>query len=451
MVRDTEYYDTLGVPSTADAAEIKKAYRKLALKYHPDKNQSAEAEAMFKRVGEAYAVLSDPAKRKKYDELGKSGMSPEGSEEAGLATMQAMIKELFGGGKFDDVFGELSLFDSELFEKIKSLRTDKERRELQQYHQLKLIGILAGTLIDKITAFVEDTSMTVESLKQKLTPETMEKVDFPGGSPLLDYVGKIYQNEANGRKRQFLGFERLACEAVKLGDRVQNMWSFSSSMVQAGRAAMQLERDAGNAELQEMASTMGMRTVWSLGKMEIMDVVGRVLSLVLDDAALPRQKRGRRAAAVLAIGQLYRTVAKAQSESDGPRDGVPPHPAGGFYPGGSFGSQQRTSAQPPRSDARRRQQQQQPPPQPPPADASGKEPGELPFGWSWARDGRGLVYFVDPFGRSTYSGPADDAGSPSKGTTRPLPEGWTWNRDPLGRIYFISPDGASTWEDPRSK
>lgn len=66
-----DYYSTLGVPKTADDATIKKAYRKLAREYHPDVNKASGAEAKFKQISEAYEVLGDPAKRKKYDSLGQ--------------------------------------------------------------------------------------------------------------------------------------------------------------------------------------------------------------------------------------------------------------------------------------------------------------------------------------------------------------------------------------------
>ena len=66
-----DYYKTLGVERGASESEIKSAYRKLARKYHPDVNpNNKEAETRFKQINEAYQVLSDPAKRKKYDELG---------------------------------------------------------------------------------------------------------------------------------------------------------------------------------------------------------------------------------------------------------------------------------------------------------------------------------------------------------------------------------------------
>ena len=65
-----DYYQVLGVPRGADADAIKKAFRKLARKYHPDVSKSPEAEARFKEANEAYEVLSDPEKRKRYDALG---------------------------------------------------------------------------------------------------------------------------------------------------------------------------------------------------------------------------------------------------------------------------------------------------------------------------------------------------------------------------------------------
>lgn len=69
-----DYYKILGVSKGASDDELKKAYRKMALKYHPDKNKSAGAEEKFKEIGEAYDVLSDPQKRRIYDQVGEEGL-----------------------------------------------------------------------------------------------------------------------------------------------------------------------------------------------------------------------------------------------------------------------------------------------------------------------------------------------------------------------------------------
>ena len=90
-----DYYEVLGVARDADAKAIKDAFRELAMKYHPDRNKSPDAEARFKEIAEAYAILSDPKKRADYDArgfAGVAGFSPE---------------DLFSGIDFGDIFGDI--------------------------------------------------------------------------------------------------------------------------------------------------------------------------------------------------------------------------------------------------------------------------------------------------------------------------------------------------------
>lgn len=97
MVKETKFYDLLGVSPTASDAEIKKAYRKTALKFHPDKNPSEEAAEKFKEATSAYEVLSDSEKRSMYDQFGQDGLNGGGAGAGGFGGF---------GGFGDDIFSQ---------------------------------------------------------------------------------------------------------------------------------------------------------------------------------------------------------------------------------------------------------------------------------------------------------------------------------------------------------
>ena len=93
--KQRDYYEVLGVSRDADAKAIKDAFRELALKYHPDRNKSPDAEARFKEIAEAYAIISDPKKRADYDARGFAGVAGFSAED------------LFSGIDFGDIFGDM--------------------------------------------------------------------------------------------------------------------------------------------------------------------------------------------------------------------------------------------------------------------------------------------------------------------------------------------------------
>jgi molecular chaperone DnaJ len=105
-----DYYEVLGVAKDAPSEEIKKAYRKLALKFHPDKNAGdAAAEARFKEVSEAFEVLNDPEKRRLYDQYGHEGMRARGYAGPSFHTVEdifAQFGDIFEGSLFESLFGQ---------------------------------------------------------------------------------------------------------------------------------------------------------------------------------------------------------------------------------------------------------------------------------------------------------------------------------------------------------
>ena len=104
-----DYYDTLGVSKNADAKEIKGAYRKVAMKYHPDKNPGdSAAEEKFKEAAEAYSVLSDNQKRTQYDQFGHAAFNNQGGggfHHMDLNDIFDHFGDIFSSSGFGDIFG----------------------------------------------------------------------------------------------------------------------------------------------------------------------------------------------------------------------------------------------------------------------------------------------------------------------------------------------------------
>ena len=151
-----DYYDVLGVGRTADAGTIKKAYRKLAKKYHPDTNKdNAEAEKLFKEVTEAYNVLSDPEKKKIYDRFGHDGLDPNGFNPYWDAQ----------GGNMDDIFGDI-------FRDMFHRRQQSFRKKGEDYHTDIFVSFDEA-------AFGCDKILTISSPNQPGTQSL--KVHIPAG------------------------------------------------------------------------------------------------------------------------------------------------------------------------------------------------------------------------------------------------------------------------------
>ena len=105
MSRKRDYYEVLGVQRNATTDEIKNIYRKLALKFHPDRNKSPEAEEKFKEISEAYAVLSDNEKRKRYDKYGHVG--PDEAFRGSESNFEEIFKDMGFGGFAKTIFEQM--------------------------------------------------------------------------------------------------------------------------------------------------------------------------------------------------------------------------------------------------------------------------------------------------------------------------------------------------------
>ena len=143
-----DYYRILGVPTNASDGEIKKAYRKLAMQYHPDRNPGKEewANEKFKEINEAYGVLGDPQKRKQYDQFGTVGnIGDIFSSPFTTTTFQEMMKDFGGAGLrfdfLDDIFGDFLKGRGSSFS-FRSGRPGRVRFEARPGQEINLDEIL---------------------------------------------------------------------------------------------------------------------------------------------------------------------------------------------------------------------------------------------------------------------------------------------------------------------
>lgn len=182
MVKETAYYDALQVPPTATELEIKKAYRKLAIKLHPDKNPGDEtAHEKFQAIGEAYQVLSDETLRKNYDLHGKEGAIPS----SGFEDPAEFFTMIFGGEAFMDWIGEISLMK----DLTKTMEISMREMEEQEAAEAEAAGASA----------TEDTTAAGASTTAgpSTTDKTADKTAEPSGAAQAKAAEAAAESAAN--------------------------------------------------------------------------------------------------------------------------------------------------------------------------------------------------------------------------------------------------------------
>eukprot|EP01065_Artemidia_motanka_P040922 TRINITY_DN5223_c0_g2_i2.p1 TRINITY_DN5223_c0_g2~~TRINITY_DN5223_c0_g2_i2.p1 ORF type:complete len:451 (+),score=150.03 TRINITY_DN5223_c0_g2_i2:60-1355(+) len=337
--KETEYYDALGVPPSASTAEIKRAYRKLAIKLHPDKNPgNTEAEERFKAVSNAYQVLSDEESRDLYDKYGKEGL--EGGEMMDPTELFAMA---FGGPQFEPLIGKLAVcvvppdeLALPLEEAVKrcveqadivrqldadpgsqpeqkkaaldELRTRSAaaqecKARVKEYLsevQQQRVEALAARLTERLARFASPAGseghVTAEQLAKEAEQEAATLADAPCGEPLLNAIGFSYQNEsrifAAGRKGGIGGMAQGGIEAaVGMGHKAGDLAGIAADLWGITRAQKKLDKHRdGQRELSEEKHQKAVKRimdntkhlVWKQTKRDVDATVRDAVRIVLD-------------------------------------------------------------------------------------------------------------------------------------------------------------------------
>lgn len=376
VIVDMEYYELLGVRGDASELDLKKAYRRAAIKNHPDKGGDEE---MFKVIGEAYRVLSDSNARADYDRHGKK----KATDEVGLREATEMFGNLFGGERFVDIIGEISLI-RDFSRASEIMMSDEEREELDRRMRAESSGEpVEGPSGDAVE---EAQSVATRHGRHKLTPEQKQKLEAfekekaekeerriadlteklkdrirqyvdsrdPGGAEdgetqlfikkmkteaedlklesfgveLLHAVGTVYVTKSNTwlktKRGNFLGMPGFWSRMKERGGVLKDTWGVMGSAVNVQLSMEELARhqekgDIGEEELRALEQDMNgkmLLATWRGTRWEVSSVIRRVVDNVLNDKSVSDKVLINRARAIALLGSIYKGVVPDESDEE---------------------------------------------------------------------------------------------------------------------------------------
>lgn len=352
-VADTTYYDLLSVSTDASADEIRRQYYRKAKQYHPDKNpDDADAKEKFQKLGEAYQILADPERRKKYDEYGLGA-----TYDMPVIDSSLIFTILFGSDSLEKYVGKLKMVS--LVEiatnngNQNGLNGSNEIEQAIDNEQSRRTILLAVDMREKIAPVLEEfdaenstpieTSETLKNWREEISQEAKSLCNNSFCDAMVEAIGWGYENYGSqylGKIDTFLGIGGKYAKFQAKTRNVASTWKMASTAIRTAMAAQSLqssmkkkqstgtedEQEGGAATEQnpedsaktqqqfEETLPLILDTMLQITIMDIEDTIRTVAKKLVKDMGVDLKIRKQRALALIELGSIFQSVANASNQ-----------------------------------------------------------------------------------------------------------------------------------------